>query len=65
MSTRRLWVLTSRMPQDSHTARVLHGELAEWRMNELLLARLINTLIQVNSTKTVPQSSLVLPPRGR
>jgi len=65
MSARRLWVLVSRLPQDSHTARLLHGESADWSMEAALLARIGNLIIQTHSSKRVPESKLLLPPSAR
>lgn len=64
MSLRRLWVLVSRLPQESHTARILHGEAAVWKVTDYLLARLTNITHLAHSSKKVPDSALIEPPGG-
>jgi hypothetical protein len=65
MSLRRLWVLVSKLPQDSHTARVLHGEAADWTLDTALLARIGNFVLQTGSAKKVPESMLIHPPGSK
>ncbi|MFI0481745.1 hypothetical protein [Actinomadura sp. 9N215] len=65
MTLRRLWVLVSRLPQESATSRAIHGELADWSQDTYLLARIANTLQYANGQragKRVPESALIHPP---
>jgi hypothetical protein len=62
MSFRRLWVLVSGLPQDSAVARALHGEAADWRMTDYLLAQLINDSRQAAAGKELPPRKLIQPP---
>lgn len=64
MSLRRLWVLVSRLPLGSHTARVRLGERADWRIGDYHLAKLYNLTFSVNSEKEPSRSDLIQPPRG-
>lgn len=62
MTLRRLWVLVSRVPQESNTARILHGEAADWHVGDYIAARIANILLQANASKRVPDSQLINPP---
>lgn len=64
MTIRRLWVLVSKLPQGSHTARVMFGEVADWRVGDYHLAKLYNLTLSVNSEKRPAKSDLIQPPRG-
>jgi hypothetical protein len=68
MSLRRLWVLVSRLPPDSHTGRALHGDIADWSLDTFLLARISNLLQQANAQrggKRVPESQFIQPPASK
>jgi hypothetical protein len=65
MSVRRLWVLVNNLPQDSAVARALHGEAAEWRVGDYLLAVAINDARQRAAGKQLHESKLIIPPGAK
>lgn len=48
MSSRRLGVLIRHLPPDSATMRTLHGEAADWRLTDHLLAATVDHLAIAN-----------------
>lgn len=65
MTLRRLWVLVSKIPRDSNTARLLHGEAAEWVTTDYLLAQIFNEQRRAHAGKRVPDSQLIHPPGSK
>lgn len=68
MSLRRLWVLVSKLPQDSCTSRVLHGEAADWTTDTYLARAAANAAIQANyqrAGKRPPDSALIAAPKDK
>lgn len=68
MSLRRLLVLVRGLPRDSHCATVLDGEAAQWTLENIILARIANTLAQANGQragKRVPDSQMIKPKIGQ
>lgn len=65
MSLRRLWVLVSKLPQDSNVSRAVHGEEADWTLEAHLLAQIANLTIAANGQrggKRVPKSHFIKVP---
>lgn len=62
MTWRELRTFVRHLPRDSAYSRSVHGEAADWSTTDHLLAHTYNLLLQVNSSKPVPESRKIHPP---